>query len=236
MARSRGFRSNARNSEKSNSFALFGDDDIVRVDSSSDNICQKVVKKDKEGKLSEQDRSQAVDEKSDKPQRSDKETGRHPTRGFRTVKEYKVNDTAESSSSHHKGKTDTEYDGKTGKSGKKEQGVSGHDKGSVGKKQGNKRKVQKTEGGSSVQQGEASSGEVIDYSKFKLKDFNETDRTQIYSIFGKPKRTKDPFIVEVIIEGFRYRVSPWSIKGNQYFQGLDSHFLVRKFKAGNKRR
>ena len=236
MVKSRGFRANARISEQSNSFALFGDDDLVRVGSGSvDNELQ-AVEKDKEGKSAEQDRSQAANEKPDKPQRSDKEVGRHPARGFRSVKEHKIDHTSESPASADKGEDDTDIGGKAGKPGKKEQGVSGHRKGSVSKERGNKRKVQKTEGGSSVQQGEDSFGEVIDYSKYKLRDFEETDRTQIYSITGKPKKTKDPFIVEVIIEGFRYKVSPWSIKDNQYFQGLDSHFLVRKLKIGNQNR
>lgn len=236
MVKSRGFRSNGKLTEQSNSFALFGDDDLVRVCSDPVDTKLQAVEKDKEGKFAEQDRTQAADEKPDKSQFSDKEAGRHPARGFRSIKEHKIDHTSENPSSVNKGEDDTDAGGKAGKSGKKEQGVSGHCKGSVVKERGNKRKVQKAEGGSTVQQGEASSGEVIDYSKYKLRDFEETDRTQIYSINGKPKKTKDPFIVEVIIEGFRYKVSPWSIKGNQYFQGLDSHFLVRKLKVGNKNR
>jgi len=232
MGKSRGFRANGKLSEQSNSFALFSDDDTVSMVSRPDNTSRKVVKEDKERTEDKQDRSQAVDEKSDKSQRSNKEVGRNTTRGFRSIKNNKVYNVPESSTSTDKGEADTEHYGKDRVAGKKEQGVPGHSKGSISQKRGNKRKVQKTEGGSTVQQGESSIGEVVDYSKYKLKDFDETDRTQIYSITGKPKKTKDPFIVEVIIEGFKYKVSPWSIKGNQYFQGLDSHFIVRKFKTG----
>ncbi len=236
MARSRGFRANGKLSEQSNSFALFSDDDTVSVVSCPDNTSCKNVKENDERKNTEQTGSQAADEKSDKSQRSNKEAGRNTTRGFRSIKERKIDHTSESSASINKGEVDTEHDRKAGKSGEKEQGVPGHSKGSVSKKRRNKRKVQNVEGGSEVQQGETSSGEVIDYSKYKLRDFEETDRTQIYSITGNPKKTKDPFIVEVIIEGFRYKVSPWSIKGNQYFQGLDSHFLVRRLKTGKQNR
>jgi hypothetical protein len=236
MAKSRGFRANATITEQSNSFALFGDDDLVRVDTKPIDPELQDVEKNTKGKPAEQDRSQAADEEPDKPQRGDKEAGRHPTRGFRSVKEHQSDHTTEGASSIDKGENNTDYGGKVGRSGKKEQGVSGHHKGSVGKERGTKRKVQKDEGGSTVQQGEASSGETINFSKYTLRDFEETDRAQIYSITGNPKKTKDPFIVEVIIEGFRYKVSPWSIKDGQYFQGLDSNFLVRKLRIGSQNR
>jgi hypothetical protein len=218
MGKSRGFRANGKLSEQSNSFALFSDDDTVSMVSRPDNTSCEVVKEDKERTEDKQDRSQAADEKSDKPQHSDKEVGRHSTRGFRSIKNNKVDHVPESPTSTDKGETDTEHDGKNRITGKKEQGVPGHGKGSISQKRGNKRKVQKVEGGDPVQQGEPSIGEVVDYSKYKIREFESTDRPQVYSITGKPKKTKDQSIVEVIIEGCRYKVSPWSIKGSQYYQ------------------
>lgn len=37
-------------------------------------------------------------------------------------------------------------------------------------------------------------------------------------------------LVEIVIDNLRYKVSTWSIVGGKYIQGLDSNFLVTKFK------
>lgn len=47
-------------------------------------------------------------------------------------------------------------------------------------------------------------------------------------IVGKPRDTEDPFTVEIVIDGLRYKVSRNSVRDGTYIQGLDSRFVVSK--------
>ena len=222
-------------STKSNSFALFGDDSLVSMGNHHVNNHDKKVQETKTSGKTEQIGSQPVDEKP-KSVEPGIEQGRYQAkRGFRSLKNNKDNIATESSTNNVKGQSDQEADGGSNDSGTKQQRITKTDNGSDNKTRRNKRKVQKSKGGDGVHEGINTSCETItDYTKYKLKEFDVTDKVQNYSITGKPRKTKDDFLVEVIIDGFRYRVSPWSIKGNQYIQGLDSNFLVKKYKVGKR--
>jgi hypothetical protein len=222
-------------STKSNSFALFGDDSLVSMGNNSVNNTDKKVQETKTSGKTEQIGSQSVDEKP-KSVESGVVQGRYQAkRGFRALKNNKDDIVTESGSSDVKGQSNKETDGAGNGSGTKQQRINKADNRSDNKTRRNKRKVQKSEGGSGVHEGIDSSCETItDYTKYKLREFEVTNKVQNYSITGKPRKTKDDFLVEVIIDGFRYRVSPWSIKGNQYIQGLDSNFLVKKYKVGKR--
>lgn len=47
-------------------------------------------------------------------------------------------------------------------------------------------------------------------------------------ITGKPRDTEDPFTVEIVIDGLRYKVSRNSVRDGTYIQGLDSRFIVSR--------
>jgi len=220
---------------KSNSFALFGDGITVSNNSNNVDLFSKAVKKNKETDSIKQIGSQHTDEKSESPELSNKEIRHQAKRGFRSLKINQDNISSESDSTDVKGQNDSKTDGGSKPSGSKSGKVKANDSGSVIKTRRNKRKVQKDEGGTGVHENDNSNSKVVDYNKYPVCEFEITDRIQNYSIQAKPRVIND-FLVEVIINGYRYKVSPWSIKDGQYVQGLDSNFLVSKYKVGRNKK
>ena len=219
------------NSTKSNSFALFGDNIVTTTSSNTIDLFSKSVKKSKETDCIKQIGSQHVDEKPESPELSIKEIGHQTKRGFRSLKINKDSIGSESDSIDVKGQNNSKIEGGSKQSGSKSGKVKSNDSGSVTKIRRNQRKVQKDEGGTGVPENDNSNSKVVDYNKYPVGEFEITDRIQNYSIQAKPRVIND-FLVEVIINGYRYKVSPWSIKDGQYVQGLDSNFLVSKYKVG----
>jgi hypothetical protein len=69
----------------------------------------------------------------------------------------------------------------------------------------------------------------------KRKKFSVTsDPLTNKTILSKPKDTGIFGLVDVIIDGEIWRVSTWSIRGNIYYQGLDSNFLVHYYRPSKK--
>lgn len=223
------------NIKESNSFALFGDDSLVSMGNDHINNTDKKVQEVKTSGKAEQIGSQSANEKPESVERGASQSGYKAKRGFRSLKINKDDIVTEGCSSYVEGQSDQKVDGGNNGSGCKQQRRNKTDNGSDNKAGRNKQKVQKCKGGIGVHEGVDSSCEtVIDYKSYKLREFDVTNKIKNYIITGKPRKTKDDFIVEVIIDGFRYKVSSWSIKGNQYIQGLDSNFLVRKYKVNKK--
>ena len=227
---------NKRIPERSNSFALFDDDDVVAVANNSDDIVRKTKKESKKRDSAKHPGSQTTDEKPDTSKSAVKETIQHSHRGFRSIKVNQVVADAKGDSVDNKGTDSTISDKGTGNSEEKLQGSGRTVKRTNDKVKRGKRKVQEAEGGDSVSKRKSSSGETLakQMSAYKLREFDVTDKVNNYSIDLGPKETDRWDLVEVVIDGFRYRVSPWSIRDKQYIQGLDSHFLVSKYKVGKR--
>ena len=223
------------NSTKSNSFALFGDNIVTTTSNNNIDLFSKAVKKSKETNCTKQIRSQHTDEKPESPEFSIKEVGHQAKRGFRSLKINKNNIGSESDSIDVKGQGGSKINGGDKSSGNESRKFKTKDNRSVSKVGRNQRKVQKDEGGTGVHENDNSNSKVVDYNKYPVGEFEITDRIQNYSIQAKPRVIND-FLVEVIINGYRYKVSPWSIKDGQYVQGLDSNFLVSKYKVGRNKK
>ena len=230
-----GRKTTTDNRAKSNSFALFGDNIVTTTSNNNIDLFSKAVKKNKETDSIKQIGSQHTDEKSESPELSNKEIRHQAKRGFRSLKINQCNISSESDSTDVKGQNDSKADGGSKPSGSKSGKVKANDSGSVTKTRRNKRKVQKDEGGTGVHENDNSNSKVVDYNKYPVGEFEITDRIQNYSIQAKPRVIND-FLAEVIINGYRYKVSPWSIKDGQYVQGLDSNFLVSKYKVGKNKK
>ena len=223
------------NRTKSNSFALFGDNIVTTTSSNTIDLFSKSVKKSKETDCIKQIGSQHVDEKPESLELSIKEIGHQAKRGFRSLKINKDNIGSESDSIDVKGQGGSKINGGDKSSGTESRKLKTKDNRSVSKVGRNQRKVQKDEGGTGVQENDNSISKVVDYNKYPVGEFEITDMIQNYSIQAKPRVIND-FLVEVIINGYRYKVSPWSIKDGQYVQGLDSNFLVSKYKIGRNKK
>ena len=221
------------NDRKSNSFALFGDNIVTTTSNNNIDLFSKAVKKSKETDCIKPIGSQHVDEKPESPELSIKEIGHQAKRGFRSLKVNKDNIDAESNTSNTERQDRTKTDRGNKPSGSKPGNVSSNDNKSVTKTGRGERKVQKDEGRTGVHENDNSNSKVenVDFRKYPIGEFDVTDKIQNYSIQGQP-RIIDDFTCEVIIDGKRYKVSPWSIKGGQYIQGLDSIFLVSKYHVG----
>lgn len=226
-----GRKTTTNNRTKSNSFALFDDNIVTTTSSNTIDLFSKAVKKSKETDCTKQIGSQHIDEKPESPEFSIKEVGHQAKRGFRSLKINKDNIGSESDSIDVKGQGCSKINGGDKSSGTKSRKLKAKDNRSVSKVGRNQRKVQKNEGGAGVHENNNSNSKVIDYNKYPVGEFEITDRIQNYSIQAKPRAIND-FLVEVIINGYKYKVSPWSIKDGQYIQGLDSNFLVSKYIAG----
>lgn len=224
--------SNKRNNKQSDSFALFTDDDVVRVVSDNNDTTHKAKEKVQKRTATKQSGSQAVDEKPNCVKPTTKEALFHANRGFRAIKKHQNNACAASDTDDKQGQISERVVREVGDSKKKLQGSGRRSKGSDGKTDGSKRKVQKSEGGTSVSKRKDSSGETLEkrMSSFKLKEFDVTDRIQNHNIVLGPRETDRWDVVEIVIGDYRYKVSPWSIRDGQYIQGLDSRFLVSKYR------
>ena len=221
------------NRKKSNSFALFGDNIVTTTSNNTIDLFSKSVKKSKETGCIKQIGSQYTDEKSESFEFSVKKVGHQAKRGFRSLKINKDHIGSESDSIDTKGQGYSKIKGGDKSSGTESRKLKTKDNRSVSKVGRNKRKIQKVEGGTGVHENDNSNSKVenVDFRKYPIGEFDVTDKIQNYSIQGQP-RIIDDFTCEVIIDGKRYKVSPWSIKGGQYIQGLDSIFLVSKYHVG----
>ena len=221
------------NRKESNSFALFGNNITSSTNNNNIDLFSKAVKKTKESCVVEQIGSQHVNEKSKSSEHSVKEVGYQAKRGFRSLKIYKDHIGSESDSIDTKGQGYSKIKGGDKSSGTESRKLKTKDNRSVSKVGRNKQKIQKIEGGAGVHENDNSNSKVenVDFRKYPIGEFDVTDKIQNYSIQGQP-RIIDDFTCEVIIDGKRYKVSPWSIKGGQYIQGLDSIFLVSKYNVG----
>lgn len=224
-----GRKTTTDNRTKSNSFALFGDNIVTTTSNNTVDLFSKAVKKSKETDCTKQIGSQHTDEKSESPELSTKEVRHQAKRGFRSLKINKDNIGSESYSIDAKGQGGSKINGGDKPSGTESRKLKTKDNRSVSKVGRNKRKVQKNEGGTGVNENDNSNSETLDFSKYPIGEFDVTDKIQNYSIQDQP-RIIDDFTYEAIIDGKRYKVSPWSIKGGQYIQGLDSNFLVSKYR------
>ena len=223
-----GRKTTTDNRAKSNSFALFGDNIVTTTSNNTIDLFSKAVKKSKETDCIKQIGSQHVDEKPESPELSIKEVRHQTKRGFRSLKINKDNIGSESDSIDVKGQGGSKINGGDKSSGTESRKLKTKDNRSVSKVGRNQRKVQKNEGGTGIHKNNTSNSETLDFSKYPIGEFDVTNKIQNYSIQWKP-RIIDDFTYEVIIDGKRYKVSPWSIKGGQYIQGLDSIFLVSKY-------
>ena len=226
-------RKSTTDAAKSNSFALFGDDVVVHNNNSDVDLFSKAVKKSKEAGSSEQIGSQHSDEKPELSELNDKVVRYQAKRGFRSIKVNKDNIASESGSADVKGQSNTETDRGSKPFGNKPGKVKPVNNGSVNKAGRRNKEVQKSEGGTGVHENNNSDPKVVDYSKYPVGEFKSTDRIQNYTIKGAP-RIIDDFLSEIIIDGYRYTVSSWAIKDGQYIQGLDSKFLISKYKVSKK--
>ena len=228
-----GRKTTTDNRAKSNSFALFGDNIVTTTSNNNIDLFSKAVKKSKETDRIKQIGSQHVDEKPESLELSIKEIGHQAKRGFRSLKINKDNIGSESDSIDVKGQGGSKINGGDKSSGTESRKLKTKDNRSVSKVGRNQRKVQKDEGRTGVHENDNSNSKVenVDFRKYPIGEFDVTDKIQNYSIQGQP-RIIDDFTCEVIIDGKRYKVSPWSIKGGQYIQGLDSIFLVSKYNVG----
>ena len=217
------------NRKESNSFALFGNNITSSTNNNNIDLFSKAVKKTKESCVVEQIGSQHVNEKSKSSEHSVKEVGYQAKRGFRSLKINQNNTITEGCSINAEGQSSSKTDGGSESSGIKPRNIKANNKGSVTKTGRNKRKIQKSEGGTGVHEDDNSNSKVVDYDKYPVGEFEITDRIQNYSIQAKP-RVIDDFTSEVLIDEKRYKVSPWSIKNDKYIQGYDSIFLVTKYK------
>jgi hypothetical protein len=219
------------NRAKSNSFALFGDNIVTATSNNTIDLFNKTVKKSKKTDCTKQIGSQHVDEKPESPEFSIKEVGHQAKRGFRSLKINKDNIGSESDSIDVKGQGCSKINGGDKSSGTESRKLKTKDNRSVSKVGRNKRKIQKNERGTGNRKNNNTNSETLDFKKYPIGKFDVTNKIQNYPIQGQP-RIIDDFTYEVIIDGKRYKVSPWSIKGGQYIQGLDSIFLVSKYKVG----
>lgn len=226
-----GRKTTTDNRTKSNSFALFGDNIVTTTSNNTIDLFSKAVKKSKETDCIKQIGSQHVDEKPESPELSIKEVRHQAKRGFRSLKINKDNIGSEGDSIDVKGQGGSKINGGDKSSGTESRKLKTKDNRSISKVGRNQRNVQKNEGGTGVQENDNSNSKVIDYNKYPVGEFEITDRIQNYSIQAKPRVIND-FLVEVLINGYKYKVSPWSIKDGQYIQGLDSNFLVSKYTVG----
>ena len=229
-----GRKTTTDNRTKSNSFALFGDNIVTTTSSNTIDLFSKAVKKSKETDCIKQIGSQHVDEKPESPELSIKEVRHQAKRGFRSLKINKDNIGSESDSIDVKGQGGSKINGGDKSSGTESRKLKTKDNRSVSKVGRNKRKIQKNEGGTGIDENDNSNSETLDVSKYPIGEFDVTDKIQNYSIQGQP-RIIDDFNCEILIDGKRYKVSSWSIKEGQYIQGLDSNFLVSKYNFGKNR-
>ena len=230
-----GRKTTTDNRAKSNSFALFSDNIVTTTSNNTIDLFSKAVKKSKKTDCIKQIGSQHVDEKPESPELNIKEVRHQAKRGFRSLKINKEYIGSESNSVDVKGQGCSKINGGDKSSGTESRKIKTKDNRSVSKVGRNQRKVQNGEGGTGVHENDNSNSKVIDYNKYPVGVFEITDRIQNYFIQAKPRVIND-FLVEVIINGYRYKVSPWSIKDGQYIQGLDSNFLVSKYKVGRNKK
>lgn len=221
-------RNTTDNRTKSNSFALFGDNIVTTTSNNTIDLFSKAVKKSKETDCIKQIGSQHVDEKPESPELSIKEVRHKAKRGFRSLKINKDNIGSEGDSIDVKGQSGSKINGGDKPSGTESRKFKTEDNRSVYKVGRNQQRVQENEGGTGIRKNNNSNSETLDFSKYPIGEFDVTDKIQNYSIQGQP-RIIDDFTYEIIIDGKRYKVSQWSIKGGQYIQGLDSIFIVSKY-------
>lgn len=222
---------NDRTNIESDSFALFSDDPFApMVDNSNDSSdCQKIEVQD----VSEEKRSgsHTVDEEPKRVEPIHEKGIIRPKRGFRAIQNIENDSCSKDTSLHKERCGDKESSVGDRSSGNTEKGSSGTVKGQ-GKRIGrSKQKVQKVEGGDGTGKDNTTDREIVDHDKYPLSEFEESNRVVSKKITGVPRKTEDPFIVEVIIDGYRYKVSSGSIKGDTYVQGLDSRFILKKLKT-----
>ena len=219
-------------SSDSDSFALFSDDIVVPVVSGDDNSSHRDVTKEQEVQETERSGSCAVDEKSEHIEPSHKETHHSPKRGFRAVTNAEVNCRPEDSAVCAGRHGNKESSSGNRENGNTEKGCL-ESAGGQDKRTGRpKSKVQKAKRRAGVREDDKAAGENIeqdvDYDKYPLAEFERSSKVVSRKISGKPRNTDDPFVVEIVIDGLRYRVSKCSIKGDTYIQGLDSRFIISK--------
>lgn len=77
---------------------------------------------------------------------------------------------------------------------------------------------------------ERTKSEKIKLADYPISSFPESNSIMgPKTIHGGPVKISDEFEVWIIIDGKRYKVSEWSVKGGVYYQGFDSHYLVNNF-------
>lgn len=217
--------------EKSNSFALFGDNVISRSDNNI-NLFSKNRYEGKENHRTEQTGSQNINEKSESFEFRSKENGCQTERKLRTFTNDKDYSDTENCTDYVKGQSGNETERNNRNAGNESRDSTTDDTGVIGKVKRRKRKIRESEGRTGICKDNDTNTETIDYSKCPVGEFDFTNKIKNFHIQYKP-RIIDNFLSEIIIEGYRYTVSSTSIIGNQYVQGLDSNFLVKKYR--NKR-
>ena len=231
-------RSNGRNNTssrtKSNSFALFDDNIAATKCSNNIDLSSKNNKKDKEADINKQTGSQHVDEKPESPELGNKEIRHQAKRGFRSLKIDKDNSGSESHSVDVEGQSCAKTNRRHKQTGIELQNITENDNRSISGTKRNKRQIQKNERRTGIHENNNTDTKNINYNSYPVGQFEITDKLQSYNILTTPKEI-DSFVSEVIIEGKRYKVSSWSIRGDQYIQGLDSLFLVYKYKYKKKK-
>ena len=222
-------------STESNSFALFGDDSLYSCIRDTNRKTCDAVKKNKDDRISESAGSQSAYEEPKQSEHNVQKCGHKAKRGFRSLEINKIHTHTESCSDHVERQCCTKNDGENGIIGKEQLNATAKGKGTEHKSGRVKREVQKGKGGGGVYERCNSSTEtIIDTSKLKYKDFDDSNKIQNGFISGSPRQIKDTNLVEAIIDGYKRKVSSWSIRDGQYIQGLDSNFLVKHYKVGKR--
>lgn len=214
---------------ESNSFALFSDDPVVPVVCRDNDSTNRKGKKVQEIQEDERTGTQATDEKPEHVESANKEAHRAAKRGFRAIQNAQGDSRPENTPVREERHGDKEPDKGDRKGGESEKRGDGPVKGQVKRTRRSKQKVQETEGGSGTGKEHNQDRETsIDYETYPLMEFDPSSKVITRGITGRPRQTEDPFVVEVIIDGLRYKVSKTSIRDGKYIQGLDSRFIVSK--------
>ena len=227
-------RNNKNVPEGSDSFALFGDDVCVHLDNRNTVVLNKDEQEAEKTKFEKQTGAQSADEKPDKSEHGSEKTGRKIRRGFRALESNKNFIGSESDADAVKGSSRSKTDGQREHVGNEQQNFDKANTRRVRRTRRTKSSISNDEGGNGVQKHGTTATETVDISAYPLKEFETTSVIQNYAINGKPKKTDEFGTVEVLIDGVRRKVSEWAIKDGQYIQGLDSRFLVSKYKTGKK--
>lgn len=224
---------NNRNISQSDSFALFGDSSESANNNNNVDLFDSDTKKAQKPCSTKQSRPRHSDEKPELSEHNIAKDRPKVKRGFRALKVNKVDTGTTRTPSDNKGQDNTKRNGKDKDSGSKSGKLNATDSRLVNQTRQRKQKVQASQGGSGVHEDDDAVGKTVAFDSCPVGVFDFSSTIQRYTLQARPRKI-DEFDSEIIIDGKRYKVASCSIINGEYIQGLDSNFLVHKYRGGKK--